>query len=40
MSEKLNEQNKFKLDLTYPEGISLLCELNQEQNEMECKVDR
>ena len=40
MSEKLNEQNKFKLELTYPEGISLLCELNQEQNEMECKVDR
>ena len=40
LSEKLDQAIKFNLPLTYPEGIISSCELNKEQTEIECKVDR
>ncbi|MBO6244505.1 MAG: PT domain-containing protein, partial [Clostridia bacterium] len=40
LTEKLSELNKFIIPLTYPEGITLSCELNQLQNLIECKADR
>ena len=39
-TQKLSQLNKFNIPLTYPEGIALSCELNSEQNLIECKVDR
>ena len=40
LTEKLSQLNKFIIPLTYPEGITLSCELNQDQNLIECKADR
>ena len=40
LSAKLDKSIKFNLPLTYPEGITSSCELNEEQTEIECKVDR
>ena len=40
MSEKINENIKFTFPLTYPEGISLTCQFNEEQDELTCKPDR
>ena len=40
LSAKLDQSIKFNFPLTYPEGITSSCEFNQEQNEIECKVDR
>ena len=40
MTEKLDEIKKINIPLTYPEGITLSCELNDAQNKLECKVDR
>jgi len=40
LSSKLDQLIKFKVPLTYPEGITLSCKFNKEQNEIECKADR
>ena len=40
MSEKINENIKFTFPLTYPEGTSLTCQFNEEQDELTCKPDR
>ena len=39
-SEKINESKKFNLPLTYPEGITLACEVNKGEDQIKCKVDR
>ena len=38
LSQSITDQIKFTLPLTYPEGITLSCVLNN--NEIQCKVDR
>ena len=41
MSDKIQEKvPKFVLPLTYPEGTSLTCESNEDQDKLSCKVDR
>ena len=40
ITEKLNDVKKVNIPLTYPEGITLTCEFNDNQDKIECKVDR
>ena len=39
-SEALKDSIKFNLPLTYPDLITLLCEVNKGENIISCKVDR
>ena len=40
ITEKLDNAKKINIPLTYPEGITLTCEFNDDQDKIECKVDR
>ena len=40
ITEKLGNAKKINIPLTYPEGITLTCEFNDNQDKIECKADR
>ena len=40
ITEKLDNAKKINIPLTYPEGITLTCEFNDDQDKIECKADR
>ena len=40
ITEKIEENIKFTILLTYPEGITLTCQFNEDQDELSCKADR
>ena len=40
ISEKISDVKKINIPLTYPEGIALECQFNDNQDKLECKTDR